>query len=198
MLPCDDSTSIACARVMRGSSSMAKAVTPACASASTPRCGVSSPTRIVPRRSSGSSAVFGPPHLQDDVGLAVDVGIARRATRPRPRSRCPGCCACDACARFHDDRVAAAGDELLHRFRRGRHARLAGISFGRDADAHRVEPLFRAGFNSGPLWLRAVNSIWSQVQLRNCRARTPRHVSIATAEFGVRRVRSCSLERPAR
>jgi hypothetical protein len=37
MLPWDESTSIACARLIRGSSSMAKAVTPDCASASTPR-----------------------------------------------------------------------------------------------------------------------------------------------------------------
>ena len=48
-----------CARVMRGSSSMAKAVTPVFAIASKPSCGDISAMRIEPGRSDGNSASVG-------------------------------------------------------------------------------------------------------------------------------------------
>jgi hypothetical protein len=59
MLACDDSTSIDCAREMRGSSSIAKAVTPLAVMSSRLSCGESRPIRIELRRSSGTSDVSG-------------------------------------------------------------------------------------------------------------------------------------------
>ena len=44
-------------------------------------------------------------------------------------------------ASFHHHRMTAASTQLLDRFGRGGHTRLARINFGRNADAHRVEPL---------------------------------------------------------
>ena len=125
---------------------------------------------MLPRRSSGSSDGFGPPHLEDDVGLAVDVGGASER-RARGDELGVGNAGVHAGAGFHDHRVTAAGDQLLDRFGRGGHARLAGIDFGRDADAHRVEPLRRAGFNCRPGCYDRPMSLRHQLPTRKPRSR---------------------------
>ena len=64
MFPCDDRTSIACARVMRGSSSMANAVTPACASGLDAECGRQQADEHAPAAQQWQLRRFGPRTLR--------------------------------------------------------------------------------------------------------------------------------------
>ncbi len=85
--------------------------------------------------------LFRTAHLEEDVGLGIDIGCARQRGAGGHELRI-GDAGADAGAGLDDHGMAAASEKLLDRFRRGANTRFAGVNFGRDADAHRIEPLF--------------------------------------------------------
>ena len=81
MFACEESTSIDCAREIRGSRSSAKPVTPACASASMPAAsnGSSMPTSAAPRASFDSSSPAGARTFSTSAAASASAALPIRA-----------------------------------------------------------------------------------------------------------------------
>ncbi len=139
MFACDDSASIFCARLMRGTPSMPKLVTRARGEAPDQiRAGERVQERRAapsPSRSRSDLVERGFLHLQDHVGLAVQGRGVRHDPRAgllvggvRVERAFPG-------TRFHQN-LEADLDERGRRVRRQRDAALAGDGLFRDRDLH--------------------------------------------------------------
>jgi hypothetical protein len=140
MLACDESTSIACAREMRGQQFHGEGGDAA---------GDEPVERLVRRQQADQETPPAQqpellrlrlPHLQDDVSLVGvggggnDASAGRLVVAVADRRAFTGTC-------LDDHGVAAARHELFHGFRGGGYTRFARVDFGWYADLHRVEPL---------------------------------------------------------
>ena len=138
MVAIDDSASMLCARVMRGISSIEKAVDAACASAriaSGAPSGSAKPMTVWPDRSSASVG-RNRPHLQNDVGGGEHVGSRAATVRAGllvggvgKSGRRPG-------VLLDDDVEARFSSEPRRRRRNQRDPGLARPRFTRNADSH--------------------------------------------------------------
>ena len=96
--------------------------------------------RIAARAEQRQFRVGGAAHLQDDVRCLVDVSGAGTIVAPAAAVISHRECWRQRRAGLDDDGVTAAGGELLHRFWRGSHTCFARVDFGRNADAHQLNP----------------------------------------------------------